>query len=94
MLPFLLSEGHGTYGTTLEASLPQATGSWGYVTGLQMNLRRRFSYRGKARSFLSAGCPAPAGFPSAVFPLARTSFVFAGGPTLVSVLNRTCTAKG
>jgi len=94
VLPFLLGDGHGTYGTTLEASLPQATGSWGYVTGLTMNLRRRFSYRGKARSFLSAGCPAAPGFPSAVFPLARTSFVFAGGPTLVSVLNRTCTAKG
>ncbi len=94
VLPFLLSDTHGTYGTTLEASLPQATGSWGYVTGLKMNLRRRFSYRGKARSFLSAGCPAPPGFPSAVFPLARTSFAFAGGPTLVSVLNRTCTAKG
>lgn len=94
VLPFLLSEGHGTYGTTLEASLPQATGSWGYVTGLKMNLRRRFSYRGKARSFLSAGCPAAPGFPSAVFPLARTRFVFAGGPTLVSVLNRTCTARG
>jgi DNA-binding beta-propeller fold protein YncE len=94
VLPFLLRDGHGTYGTTLEASLPQATGSWGYVTGLKMNLRRRFSYRGKARSFLSAGCPAAPGFPSAVFPLARTSFVFAGGPTLVSVLNRTCTATG
>lgn len=94
VLPFLLRDGHGTYGTTLEASLPQATGSWGYVTGLKMNLRRRFSYRGKARSFLSAGCPAAPGFPSAVFPLARTSFVFAGGPTLVSVLNRTCTARG
>ncbi len=93
VLPFLLRDGHGTYGTTLEASLPQATGSWGYVTGLKMNLRRRFSYRGKARSFLSAGCPAAPGFPGAVFPLARTSFVFAGGPILVSVLNRTCTAK-
>ena len=45
-----------------------------------MNLRRRFSYRGNSRSFLSAGCPAPAGFPSAAFPLASTSFAFAGGP--------------
>jgi hypothetical protein len=94
VLPFLLRDSHGTYGTTLEASLPQATGSWGYVTGLKMNLRRRFSYRGKARSFLSAGCPAAPGFPSAVFPLARTRFVFAGGPTLGSVLTRTCTASG
>ncbi len=94
VLPFLIKGTHGTYGTVLEASLPQATGNWGYVTGLKMNLRRSFHYRGKGRSYLSAGCPAPAGFPSAAFPLARTTFDFAGGPTLVSVLNRSCRAKG
>jgi DNA-binding beta-propeller fold protein YncE len=94
VLPFLLRKGHGTYGTTLEASLPQATGSWGYVTGLRMSLQRRFTYRGHSRSFLSAGCPAPAGFPSAAFPLAKTSFAFAGNLTLDAVLNRTCRARG
>ncbi len=94
VLPFLLRNGHGTYGTTLEASLPQATGSWGYVTGLRMSLRRRFTYRGKSHSYLSAGCPAPAGFRVAAFPLARTSFAFAGSLTLVSVLNQTCQAQG
>lgn len=94
VLPFLLREGRGTYGTTLEASLPQATGNWGYVTGLRMSLRRRFSYHGHSRSFLSAGCPAPAGFPSAAFPLAKTSFAFAGSLTLDAVLTRTCRARG
>lgn len=94
VLPFLLRKSHGTYGTTLEASLPQATGNWGYVTGLRMNLRRHFTYRGHSRSFLSAGCPAPAGFPSAAFPLAKTSFNFAGNLTLDAVLNRTCRARG
>jgi DNA-binding beta-propeller fold protein YncE len=94
VLPFLLRKSHGTYGTILEASLPQATGNWGYVTGLRMNLRRRFSYRGRSRSFLSAGCPAPSGFPSAAFPLAKTSFAFAGNLTLDAVLSRTCKARG
>jgi hypothetical protein len=94
VLPFLLRKSHGTYGTTLEASLPQATGNWGYVTGLRMNLRRHFTYRGHSRSFLSAGCPAPAGFPSAAFPPAKTSFDFAGNLTLDAVLNRTCRARG
>jgi DNA-binding beta-propeller fold protein YncE len=94
VLPFLIRSSHGTYGNVLEASLPQATGDWGYVTGLRMTLRRRFSYRGARRSYLSAGCPAPSGFPGAVFPLARTSFVFAGGMTLASVLDRSCRAKG
>jgi DNA-binding beta-propeller fold protein YncE len=94
VLPFSIRESRGTYGTVLETSLPHATGNWGYVTGLKMKLRRSFRYRGKQRSYLSAGCPAPAGFPGAAFPLARTSFAFAGGMTLVSILNRSCTAKG
>jgi DNA-binding beta-propeller fold protein YncE len=94
VLPFSIRESRGTYGTVLETSLPHATGDWGYVTGLEMNLRRSFRFHGSRRSYLSAGCPAPAGFPGAAFPLARTSFAFAGGMTLVSVLNRSCRAKG
>lgn len=94
VLSFVLAGARGTYGTILEASLPQATGSWGYVTGLRMNLQRRFSSHGRAHSYLSAGCPAPAGFPSAAFPLARTSFDFAGNLKLTSVLNQTCRAQG
>jgi hypothetical protein len=94
VLPFTVRDSRGTYGTVLETSLPQVTGDWGYVTGLRMKLRRLFSYRGEGRSYLSAGCPAPAGFPGAVFPLARTSFAFAGKMTLVSILNRSCRAKG
>lgn len=94
VLPFSIGESRGTYGTVLETSLPNATGDWGFVTGLEMSLHRSFRYHGKQRSYLSAGCPAPAGFPGASFPLARTSFAFAGGMTLVSVLNRSCKAKG
>jgi DNA-binding beta-propeller fold protein YncE len=94
VLSFLIRDTSGTYGTILETSLPEATGEWGFVTGLRMTLHRSFSYRGKRRSYLSAGCPAPAGFAEAVFPLARTSFDFAGGPKVVSVLSRSCKAKG
>jgi DNA-binding beta-propeller fold protein YncE len=93
VLPFSIRESRGTYGTVLETSLPNATGNWGYVTGLEMKLHRSFRYHGKRRSYLSAGCPAPPGFPGAAFPLARTSFAFSGGMTLVSILNRSCKAK-
>jgi hypothetical protein len=92
-LPFLISEGRGTFATTLSASLPDVTGDWGYVTGLEMTLRRRYSYRGANRSFVSAGCPAPAGFPGAVFPLARASFEFAGGRSISSNLVRSCSVR-
>lgn len=94
VLPFLIHSAHGTYGNVLEASLPQATGNWGYVTGLRMNLHRTFERAGVQRSYLSAGCPAPSGFSAAVFPLARTRFSFAGGMNLSTVLERDCRTRG
>lgn len=93
VLPFLIRRTGGTFGTVMEASLPQITGEWGYVTGVSMTLSRRFSAGGQRRSFLAAGCPAPAGFKSAFFPLARTSFAFAGGTTLTTTLTRGCRVK-
>jgi DNA-binding beta-propeller fold protein YncE len=86
--------GKGTYGTALTASLPEALGSWGNLTGIEMTLRRRFRAHGRSHSYVSAGCPAPKGFPGATFPLARASFGFQGGKQLVSVLIDSCTAKG
>jgi hypothetical protein len=92
-LPFSIHSATGTFGTLLETSLPPVTADWGFVTGLELHLRRRFNVGGKAHSYLSAGCPAPEGFPGAVFPLARATFAFAGGATLSSVLNRSCRAR-
>lgn len=94
VLPFSIKGSHGAFGTLLEASLPRVTGEWGYVTGIGMTLDRRFSFRGKQHSYLSAGCPAPRGFTRAIFPLARTSFAFTGGLTLTSTLTRSCRVRG
>lgn len=88
------SENRGDYGTVLTANLRQALGTKKNLTGIEMTLSRRYSYEGQARSYVSAGCPAPKGFPSADYPLARTSFAFAGGATLTTVLNRSCGARG
>ena len=92
-IPFVVSPSKGTFGTTLNASLPQVTSEWGYVTGLQMTLGRTFSSHGKRRSYLSAACPAPKGLSVVPFPLARASFAFPG-KTLTSILTRTCRARG
>jgi hypothetical protein len=86
--------GKGTYGTALNAPLPKAMDAWGRLTGLHMTLSRRYSHRGRRHSFISAGCPAPKGFPGADFPLARTSFSFTGGKKLTSTLTSTCKARG
>jgi hypothetical protein len=93
VLPFLIQRGHGAYGTLLTASLPDVTGDWGFVTGLRLTLSRRFRYRGRPRSYLSASCPAPSGVSIAPFPLARTTFAFAGGLRLTQALSRSCTVR-
>jgi hypothetical protein len=85
--------GKGTYGTALNAPLPKAMDAWGRLTGLNMTLSRRYSSGGRRHSFISSGCPAPRGFPGAVFPLARTSFAFAGGKKLTSVFTDNCTVR-
>lgn len=92
-LPLRISRTRGTYGTLLSASLPRVTSNIAFVTGISMRLQRSFRYRGAVHSYLSAGCPAPRGFPSAVFPLIRAKFAFAGGTTLASTLMRTCRAR-
>jgi hypothetical protein len=94
VLPFVITSTGGTFGTVLTASLPRVTGDWGYVTGISMKLRRTYLFRGEQRSYLSAGCPAPAGFRQVPFPLARTTFSFEGGLALSSTLTRVCRVKG
>lgn len=83
---FKVRRTEGTFGTVLEASFPKATGDWGYITGISLNLFRS--------RFMEAGCPAPSGFTKVAFPLVRTSFDFAGGLDIQSTLTRSCQAKG
>jgi hypothetical protein len=86
---------HGNiYGTTLTADLTKALGAQRNLTGIEMTLQRRYTYKGKQRSYVSAGCPAAKGFPGAVFSLARTSFAFAGNATLTTVLSSSCKVRG
>lgn len=92
-LPFEISSKRGTFGTVLIASLPQVTSQWGHITALSLELDRSL-WGSTGSQYLTARCPAPAGFPGAVFPLARTSFSFAGGPTLGATLNRSCRVRG
>ena len=92
-LPFVLSRAKGTFANVLSASLPAVTSNSGYITGLEMTLGRNFTYKGKRRSYLSAGCPAPKGFPGAVFSFARASFGF-GSKTVSSTLSRSCRVEG
>lgn len=83
-----------TFDTTLSGSLPVGINRYGYVKRISLYLFRRFTYRGRPRSYLSAACAAPPGFPSAIFPFARASMTFEDGSTLSSNLTRTCRVLG
>jgi hypothetical protein len=92
-LPLRISRTKGRFGTVLSASLPGVTSDVAFVTGISLTLGRRYSAGGERHSYLSAGCPAPAGFPGVVYPLARASFSFAGMRALRTTATRDCRVR-
>lgn len=94
VLAFKIGHASGAYGTTLTAELPQVAAEWGYVSSVSLTLKRRFRYRGRSRSFVTASCPAPNGFTLANFALARASFGFEDGKVLSATLERSCKVLG
>lgn len=86
-------EKKGQFGTVLTASIPSLAGGLGSVTEIDLTIGRTYTYRGQRRSFLSASCAAPAGFPGAVFSLARGSFFFADGRQIETTLTRDCRVR-
>jgi hypothetical protein len=94
IIVFHIQESRGTYGTILTGALPASVNRWGYLRRISLNLHRNFTYKGQSRSYLSAACDAPAGFPGATFPFAHASMTFADGRTLSSVLTRSCKVRG
>jgi hypothetical protein len=90
VLSFELERTSGTYRTVLSAELPRVAAEWGHISSVGLTLGRQFKYKGRTRSFISAGCHAPAGFPGATFTFARASFGFEDGRVLTSTLTRSC----
>jgi hypothetical protein len=93
VLGFEIDRRGGRFGTRLRAALPQLASGWGYVSAIRMTLGRRFWAGGRRRSYLSAGCPAPHGFPGALFTLARATYSFDDGRRLSSGLVRSCRVR-
>jgi hypothetical protein len=94
VLAFSLGHGQGAFGTRLVATVPARTRRTAHITSFALRLHRIYRAGGERRSFLSAGCPAPEGFPSATFPLVRTSYGFVGHKTVSDTLVRTCRTSG
>jgi hypothetical protein len=90
VLAFSIARARGTFGTRLVATVPAKTRRTAHITSFSLRLHRTYTVDGERRSYLSAGCPAPAGFPSATFPLVRTAYGFVGEKTVSDTLVRTC----
>jgi hypothetical protein len=93
VLAFAIKRTPGTFGTRLVATVPKRTRRLTHITSFRLRLRRTYRGAGERRSYLSAGCPAPPGFPGVTFPLLRASYRFDGGPPLATTLVRTCHAR-
>lgn len=94
VLAFAIERTPGTFGTRLVATVPKRTRRLTHITSFELRLRRTYRAGGKRHSYLSAGCPAPPGFPGATFPLVRASYRFDGEPPLATTLVRTCHVRG
>ncbi len=94
VLPFKIErQSKGKFGTVFSTRLPRLASDQGYVTDIELNIGRQYSVRGQKRSFISASCAAPAGFPGALFELAKATFSFAGGQRLVTHLPGDCKVR-
>jgi hypothetical protein len=90
---FTIRRQAGTFGTVITGDIPEAVNRNGYLKSIYLNLQRRYRFRGRTHAYLSAGCPAPPGFPGASFPFAQASMTFEDGRTLASRLTRTCRVR-
>jgi hypothetical protein len=93
VIPIKISRQKGQFGTVLTTNVPSLAAGFGSITELQLKIGREYRYRGVRRSYLSAACAAPPGFPGAPFSFARGNFTFSAGHTLHTTLTRNCKVR-
>jgi len=93
VIPIKIGHQDGRFGTVLTTTVPKLAGGSASIVQLRLKIGRRFNVGGERRSYLSAACAAPEGFPGAVFPFARSSFSFSDGRTMHTVLSRSCQVR-
>jgi hypothetical protein len=79
--------------TVLVTTIRRSVGPYPHVASFQVEVSRRFDYRGKRRSYLSANCPVPKSFTAGFLSFARATYAFAGGRRLRVESVRSCRAR-
>jgi hypothetical protein len=93
VLPFLLRLERSGLRTHLIADLPPELGPWPHFAHFEVKLFRRFDFRGRERSYLSASCPIPQQFTAGFFSFAKASFTLTGGRRVGTSITRSCRAR-
>jgi hypothetical protein len=93
VLPFVLRLHAGRFKTRLIADLPPSLGPWPHFTSFKVDLFRRFMYRGKEQSYISASCPVPKAFTAGFFSFAQASFLLDDGERIGTGIARSCRAR-
>jgi hypothetical protein len=93
VIPIKITHQDGRFGTVLTTTVPKLAGGSASIVAMKLKIGRQFHAGGERRSYLSAACDAPAGFPGAVFPFARSGFTFSDGRTMHTVLSRSCQVR-
>jgi hypothetical protein len=93
VLPFVVHPGHGGYPNVLVASVPDSVGPLPRLAEFRLNLFRRFSYRGKRHSYISATCPVPPQFTAGFLAFARVTYSFADDRSVPIESVRSCRAR-
>ena len=93
VLPFLIHLRPGKFGTVLTAHLPANLGPWPRFARFEMDFYRRYTYRGRERSYISASCPLPPRVPLGIFSFAKATFTLADGRRISKGIARSCHAR-
>ena len=92
-LPFVIELRPGRFGTVLVAHLPRNLGPWPRFAHFEMDLSRRYTYRGRRLSYISASCPIPKSLTAGFFSFAKATFTLAGGRRISTGIARSCRAR-
>lgn len=93
VVPVELRRRGGRFGLVLVADLAPALGPWPRFADFELDLGRRYRYRGRSRSYLSASCPVPPRLTAGFFSLARARLTLVGGRRIGTSIARGCRAR-
>jgi hypothetical protein len=93
VVPFVVHHRRGRFSTVLVGNLPRALGPIPRLASVDMTLGRRYLYRGRPRSYISASCPIPHAFTAGFLSVARATYTLESGRRLSTEIVRSCRAR-